>query len=230
MRRKFLIAAIVSISLAALLGVWAVVSGDFGWLELRVLLTTFTVGGASVCGMGCGMALDSGRGVRWGWFGLWGTGLAALMTIGGIWAEPHGDLYWRVTAVIACATFPFVYTALTAQARLSAGSVWVRWVAVGLSIAVAAILIGMIVTDDSNEAVLRLLAALGILLAALSVVLPVLHRLQREADDVPASRGSRPSARGSRVDVLAALDAEIEDLEGRLEELRARRAELTSSP
>src|SRR5262249_46369732 len=48
-KKAFLYALIASVVLGALLGILTILSGRFGWLEVRVLLTTVTVAGASIC-------------------------------------------------------------------------------------------------------------------------------------------------------------------------------------
>ena len=50
-------ALIASVVLAALMGMVAILSGDFGELQARVLLTTLTIGVTSILGLACGEAL-----------------------------------------------------------------------------------------------------------------------------------------------------------------------------
>jgi hypothetical protein len=58
LKRLFLQSLIVSIGLCALLGILAIVMGSFGKFEVKVLLTTLTISGASLCGLCCGAAIE----------------------------------------------------------------------------------------------------------------------------------------------------------------------------
>ena len=53
MTRTALYVMIGSVVLSALLGIFAILSGDWGWYELRILLTTITISGASICILAC---------------------------------------------------------------------------------------------------------------------------------------------------------------------------------
>ena len=53
-KKAFLYALIGSVVLSALLGIGAILSGRFGWFEIRILLTTITISVASICGLACG--------------------------------------------------------------------------------------------------------------------------------------------------------------------------------
>src|SRR5436190_10088465 len=86
---------IASVVVSALLGIWAILSGNFGELQARVLLTTLTITGASVIGLACGAYWETGR-MRWlPLLGIILAIFAATMIIIGIWFEPKGDFLWK---------------------------------------------------------------------------------------------------------------------------------------
>ena len=64
LKRMFLYLLIGSISLSALLGIWAIISGEFGEFQTRILLTTLTVVSFSIFGLACGSFLENPRTVN----------------------------------------------------------------------------------------------------------------------------------------------------------------------
>ncbi len=52
---------IVSVGTSALLGVIALLTGEFGESQVKVLFTAMTVAGASIIGLACGAALELGE-------------------------------------------------------------------------------------------------------------------------------------------------------------------------
>ena len=61
LKRLFLYLLIASVCLSAILGIAALLSGSFGWVQVRILLTTVVLTGASICGLGCGALWERGR-------------------------------------------------------------------------------------------------------------------------------------------------------------------------
>ena len=83
-KKAFLYALIASVVLGALLGILTILSGRFGWLEIRVLLTTVTIAAASICGLACGAYFSTNRGKALPLAGIGLTLLAAGMILAGI--------------------------------------------------------------------------------------------------------------------------------------------------
>ncbi|MCB0374840.1 MAG: hypothetical protein KDD04_02880, partial [Sinomicrobium sp.] len=50
-RKYFLTALIVALSVSALIGILVFLLGDFGETEMRILMTTLTIGGFSLTGL-----------------------------------------------------------------------------------------------------------------------------------------------------------------------------------
>jgi len=146
---------IASIVVSGVFAIAALVSGEFGRLQARVLLSALATSGASICGMACGAAWDRGR-----WQGLARTGIAMTvltlaLTLFAIWVEPE----------------PI--------------ETWMRWVATGwfFSIATAhGCLLALARTDRTLARVRIVSLLLGFLLAA-GISLPVWEAPFAQNDD-----------------------------------------------
>ena len=62
LKRLFLYTLIASVAFSALMGIGVILLGNFGELEVRVLMTTLTITVTSIAGLACGAYYESGRG------------------------------------------------------------------------------------------------------------------------------------------------------------------------
>lgn len=211
-RRLFLYLLIASVAASALIGIGVVLFGDFGEIEVRVLMTTLTVTVTSIFGLACGAYLESGRGSQAvPLAGIAMSVAAALMCFLIIWnilddSEPFIKAF--ITAAILAAACS--HYSLLSLARLDRRFAWTRVAAAVCIVLLCAVLLYIIWLEPygDSDLVYRILGVLGILLASITVVTPVLHKLSSPADGVEA------------------LDKEIEELRLRIEELESRKAAL----
>src|SRR5262245_6481989 len=83
----FLWAFVVSIAVTALVGATAIAMPmEQHWIDLRIILTTATIAGASVCGLACGGCLGRGHRVL-PTAGLVLAVVSGVLLLIGIWAE-----------------------------------------------------------------------------------------------------------------------------------------------
>jgi hypothetical protein len=213
-KKAFLYALVGSVALSAILGILAILSGDFGWLELRILLTTVTIAVASIAGLACGAYLATRRGRTLPLAGAALSVLAAVMIIAGMWLEDLGsELYWKIAASASVFAVACAHLSLLSMARLAE---WFRWslaAAHAVILAVAALFVVIIFTEGDREGMFQLLAVAAVLDAAITVVIPILHRLSK-ADTAPMKDGATPAARRRE-----SIDAEIARLKARIAEL-----------
>lgn len=217
--RWFLYLLIGSIGVGTVLAIVIVLAGNWGWIETRILLTTGVIALTSVLGMACGAAISRLR--SW-WLPGIGIGLAVLaaaLLIIGIWVEPTDGAYWKATTSVSILAVAFAHTSLLALARLQDSLRWIQLAAYGAVFLFALMLIGILITETSNDGVVRALAVVGILDAAFTLLVPVVHFLSRRAPG---------GATEPMVDV-AVIDAEIASLQARIAELEAAR-EATAKP
>lgn len=176
-RTMSLRALVVSVILAAVLGIGAVLSGTFGQLQAKVLLSTLTVGVMSVLGLACGSALDRRRSDPIARGGIILSLVSALMVFPIIWDLRPDGLY--VNAMFTVVIFA------VAAAHLSL--LWIvelapryRWSQLSASIAIsAAVLLLLLVVwaDLEGTAMWRTLGVIAIVDAALTLMVPTFHRM-----------------------------------------------------
>jgi hypothetical protein len=221
-KKTFLYALIGSIILGALLGITAILSGRFGWLEVRVLLTTATIAVASICGLACGAHLSTGRGRALPLAGIALTLVAAGMLIGGIWHETFSDSYWQTTASASVFAVACAHLSLLSMARLAD---WFRWsltVAYVVILGVAGLIVLMILREQHGAGMMQLLGVATIVDAAITIVIPILHRLSRDEISRQAGTGTAGMANLQ----VAEIDAEIARLRDRIAVLEQMKLQL----
>jgi hypothetical protein len=230
--RWFLYLLIASIGVGALLAILVILAGNWSWFETRVLLTTGSVAGASVCGMACGSAMSRYRSPWLPGIGIGLAILAAVMLIAGMWTEAASSGYWRATASVAIFAVAVAHVALLSIARVQPSHRWVQLVAGGAALTFAALLVLIINASHVDDGTVRLLAVVGILDAALTLVVPIVYFLDRrsgvqtgggtEPDGIEGSGSLPPSD-------VASIDAEIARLQAQIDELRARRQAMSQA-
>jgi hypothetical protein len=217
--RWFLYLLIASIAAGALLAIGIVLFGEWGWLEVRVLLTAGILAAGSVLGMACAAATGRVAVPALPAIGIGIVLLAGVLLLGGIWAEPTVFEYWKYTASVSILAVGSGHASLLSLARLPGSRRWVQVAAYAAIFAVAGTLIFIIFGEISDEGVFRLLAVLGIVDAAFTLVVPVVHFLSRGlVEDQPPMADHQD---------LAQIDAELARLRQRIAELQTARAAIT---
>ena len=208
-RRIFLIGLIASVAASALLGIGVILLGNFGEIEIRVLMTTFTITVTSICGLACGALVETGRGRHLSIAGISLSILAALMCFLIIWdLLDDSELFVKSFVSATLLAISCSHLSLLSLARLDKRFSWTRIAANICVWWLVAILLYIIWLEPNGDGdlIYRILGVLGILLASITVVTPVLHKLSSAEKDVEK------------------IDAEIEGLRSRIEELEAKKA------
>ena len=214
-RRFFLYLLIGSVALSAVIGIGVLLLGDFGLIEVRVLMTTMVITIVSVLGLACGAYIEVRGGKHIPIAGIVLSILAGLMSFFIIWnVLDDEELFIKgfLTATLLAAACSHV--SLLSLAQLDRRFSWTRISAVICVVLLCAILLFILwfEPDGESDLIYRVLGVLGILLASVTVVTPVLHKLSSNESD------------------LARVDAEIQRLQKRLAELEAERDRLTRRP
>lgn len=210
-KNTFLYALVVSMVLSAMLGIVAIFSGRFDWIQIRILLTTVAVSVASICGLGCGAYLSTGRGRLLPLAGIALAVLGAVMVIGGMWIEIGSELYWRLASSISVFAVASAHLSLLSMAKMARSYQWSLLAAYIAIFGVAVIIVSMILAEPRDAGMFQLLGVAAILDAAITVVIPIFNRLSRAEIGVERERPSRLST--------VEIDAEIAKLQECLAEL-----------
>src|SRR5262245_37463216 len=119
---------IVSIVATALVGIFAISVPTDNWdFELKIVLTTLTIAGASVCGLACGACLSRGHVVLPS-CGLFLAVLGGVLSLFGIWAVDwfrgnsnweFWEGYWKLTFAISCFAVACAHLSMLFMANLA---------------------------------------------------------------------------------------------------------------
>ena len=205
----FLYMLIASVAISAVVGIGVLLIGDFGSLEIRVLMTTLTVTVTSILGLACGAYFESGR---WRALPLAGIVLAiaaAVMTFFIIWdVADDSEIFLKSTATVTLLALSCSHLSLLSLARLDKRFAWSRIAAFFLVWLLSAILLLLMwfEPEATGDLTARVIGVLSILIGAVTVMTPVFHKLSAKEDGV------------------AAIDSEIEELRRRIDELEKKKA------
>jgi DNA-directed RNA polymerase subunit RPC12/RpoP len=177
-----------SIAVNAALGIYAVLTPDFGETQGKILATSLCVTGAVLVALACEPAWERRL---LGPVPLAGAILGAAgfaLVIAGIWSEPESATLGRLTGSTLTLAVACAIASLLALARLAPRHEWVFTVTLGL-LALGAGLLAVLpwLGDDPNEVYVRGMGVVLIALAAFAVTVPVLHWIDRGALAVAAS-------------------------------------------
>jgi drug/metabolite transporter (DMT)-like permease len=214
-RKAFLYCLLISIGICAFVGIMAILSGSFGWFQARILLSTVTLGAASICGLACGVYLSSKQAKVLPWAGIVLTFISGGMILAGIWMEPRSESYWKVAASTAIFAIACGHLALLSMARLED---WFRWsltTAYIIIFGVASLMVLLILFEVHETIHFQLLGVAAILDVMITISIPIFHRLSKPG----LAQTDKPL---SAVE-LQELDNEISKLKTRLAELEQRR-------
>lgn len=223
-RKTFLYLLIGSVLLSAFFGIAAILSGRFGWVEFRILLTTVTMSMASLCGLACGAYLGT-TGRTLPLLGMALSSLAAAMIISGMWFVVDSIAFWKLAAASSVFAVACAHLSLLSMARLAQWFQWSLIAAYVIIFGVAALISGIILFEIQESAMFQLLAVAAIFDAAVTLIVPICHRLSR-SDVASLSAGAQTNA-------TDAIEAEIASLKLRidaLQEMKQATSELEQSP
>ena len=211
LRRIFLITLIASVVTSSLIGIGVLLFGNFGLIEVRVLMTTMVITIVSVLGLACGAYIEIRGGRELPYAGILFSVIAGLMSFFIIWnILDEDEVFIKIFLTVTLLATACSHLSLLALARLDRRFSWTRISAVICVALLCAILLFILWFEPTGESdlIYRTLGVLGILLAAITVVTPVLHKLSSDKSDVEK------------------IDAEIRMLQKRIDELKNMRAKL----
>lgn len=189
-KKFFLYLLTCSIALSALMGIWAIVSGEFGELQGRILATTTTVVGTSILGLACGAYFEKARikkspTVFVPILGIALSIVSAAIILWAIWGSDilNGEVIWKILSISLIFAFSFAQLSLLSLARLAARFRWATIAAYTavLTLATTVSLIILFSRGEENTFVFRFVGVLAVVDAAVTVMIPIFHRLSRTA-------------------------------------------------
>ncbi|MGK0205847.1 MAG: hypothetical protein ACI9S9_004940 [Planctomycetota bacterium] len=182
LRRLFLWLFVGCLGMTALLAIIAVLAGDFGDLEFRVLGSSGSVSAASICAMACAAFRERGKVAVLGTVGIALAGLALVAVLILIWFEPRPlDNWVRVTLFLVLYAIASAHGQLLLLPSLAQRHVWVQRMAIGAIALLTFLLSIVILWEPADDDLMRPIVVVAIVVALLTLVVPILWRIGGES-------------------------------------------------
>ncbi len=197
-RKAVVMGLVASLAASAMVGILAVLFGEFRETELKILGTTLTLAGASLCALPCATRPGGTAPSPLARLGLAVPVATALAQIAGIWGWKLLDTepLWKGVGTGWTLSVALAHAAFLGQARLADRFRRVGAAARGTTVTLALLLVLGIWTDSwDDDLVLRLVGALSILATVLTIVVPVLARMAPPPAASPSPAGLASHAR-----------------------------------
>jgi hypothetical protein len=203
-----------SVVAMVVLGLYALAIPSDTWeFEIKALLTTVVITGASICGLACGGCMRRGHRVL-PMAGLVLAPIAAALLLFGMWVEVDSEFYWKIAATLSFYAVACAHLSMLFMANLAAGYRWAYLVAYQLVFGLATLLAaGVIFELFDGDRYWRATAGISILVAAVTLLIPVFHYMSREV----------VAAAQAEADPLFAVEEEIARVKKHLFELESKR-------
>ncbi len=187
MKRVALYIFVGSVAVSALLAVYALLSGSFGDLEAKLLVTALCVSGGSITAMACFPAMERKRLGYAPRIGIVAAAIGYGVFILMMWAESEAEELAKFAATAVCAGTAIGYCSLLSLVQLAHRYRWILAFGFACAGALACLLTVLIWNDfDELDTLWRWIGVVSVLLCAATVIAPIFHRLSRsESGDAP---------------------------------------------
>lgn len=179
MQRLALRLLIGSVVVSAGMGIYALLVGDFGETEGRILATTFSVSAASILAMACAAAWERGRLAALPPAGAAVAVAAFTLVIIGVWSEPGAAAYWKSTVTLLILSVVAAHASLLSLVRLAPAQQWAMRSAFVASAVLTALLLVVVWRESGGATMGRWVGVAAIVLSATTIMVPVFGRIRR---------------------------------------------------
>lgn len=222
-KKAFLYTLVISVIACAALGVFSILTGNYGWFNGQVMLTAGAISLASIVGLACGAYLGTGRAPARGLLPVAGivlTAAALTVFLVGVWLsdflrdERLLPLYARLFPSLSIFAIACAHLSLLSMARLANWFKWSLVVAHVVIFAVATFLVGLIWFGlPDSVAPFYLLAIAAIIDAAISLLIPLFHKLSSvDAEIVQRNQSDQHAKIDEEIAMLQARIALLENM------------------
>ncbi|MDP6156726.1 MAG: hypothetical protein QGH39_08440 [Candidatus Thermoplasmatota archaeon] len=178
-KKKLLISFIISLILSALIGIFIFLLGEFREVEVRLLLTTLTIGAYSLTGLCCAVIYEKKRFQPFAIVGIIISGLGLLYTLMFIWEGVDGGEGWKILVIFLILAFGIAHICLLLL--IKSNKPLVNYSLIGTIICISILdfmlIILIKVEFDMEEFFFRLLGVFAILDVLGTIVTPILHKI-----------------------------------------------------
>ena len=192
------------------LSILTILAGSWDWFPVRVILTSFTVSGASICALACAALRERDRAHILPLPGLVLSLAGAVLVIFGLWSDVGDPTYGQLTASVVVFATATAHLSLLSLARLSNRFTWALVVAYAAIYGLAATLTFMLWLGPGGPATFQFLAILAIVSAGVSILIPIFHGISRSTNGLmPTSvAGTCPICGAAQMHALGVITCE----------------------
>lgn len=183
-KKYFLRTLVIALSISALIGIFIFLVGDFGETEIRLLLTTLTIGGYSLTGL-CSASIQNRNDLKsFSIIGMIISVIGFLITIGAIWEFVDLEDIWKAMMIFIILSVAIAHASLLLQIRPKTDKI--KYALIGTIVfisLVALMLIKSTLTEfDESEFFFRLLGVFSILDVLGTIATPILNRITEKKE------------------------------------------------
>ncbi len=181
-QRTLLVGFIGSIALCGAIGVYCLLVGSFGSIQIRVLFSTMSIAAASILGLASAIPWERRRWHPVGPVGAGAVAVALVMVLIIIWAD--GWIRWRgylnfaeYVGVSCVWGVAFPHLGLMSLATVQRHHEWIRRATVLAILLLATLITLTIFVTLKGDEWARAMGVIGIFVACGTIAIPILHRV-----------------------------------------------------
>lgn len=185
LKRIFLISMIISLSVSALVGILIFLLGNFGQTQIRILLTTLSIGGFSLAGLCSANLYDKGTFKTFGAIGMVTAFFGFLINLFLIWID-FNSFSFNLGLTLIVLSFSFSHASLLMLIKSEKIVVSISfWVTLFFIAWVATVILSKVwgLVTSSNYRIFAVFVILDILG---TVVTPILNKVMKNAQEIRA--------------------------------------------
>ena len=182
LKRFALRSFLLFLAFTALVAIISVLTGSFGEVQLRILLTSLTISTASMCAMSCAAFIERKDRTILGTAGIICSVAAALVIIFGIWFEPSEDTFWKLSITLVVAAAAFAHTFLLILPLLDMNYRWTQQVSTASILLLSFLVVFAVWLEIDATSYYRLLAVVAIVVGLVTLAIPILVKLGGRAE------------------------------------------------
>ena len=176
-RRYFTTGLIVMLSLVATLAIYVMITGEWGWAEVKALLTALIGFAAGLNAVTCLTCRHEVQRTWYVWIGVTLSILSALLLIALLWFNINASHYWQITSVTLIWTLVYTHCLLPVLIKLEG---WKQRTLVPITRASGLILGSLlsyaVISNVYAEWLIRSISVMTVLVGFFTLLLVILHR------------------------------------------------------
>ncbi len=180
LKKYFLWTLIVAFSISAVIGIFIFIFGDFGEIEVKLLLTTLAIGGYSLTGLSCSVIYIRNHLKIFSIIGIMTSIFACLITIITTWEIIDIDDIWKTMIIFIILSVTMAHISLLFQIRPKMNNIKYLLIATIIFISIVAImLIKLTIFEFEEDEYFRTLGVFSILAILGTIATPIMNRINR---------------------------------------------------